>query len=35
MTLTQWGFMFWHDLGAPLMVSVLAGLILGWWHNRK
>ncbi|ELN8418201.1 type I toxin-antitoxin system toxin Ldr family protein [Escherichia coli] len=31
MTLAQFAMIFWHDLAAP----ILAGIIVGWWRNRK
>ena len=35
MTLAQLGVMLWHDLAAPLMVSLLASMIVSWWRNRR
>ncbi|MFU0875023.1 type I toxin-antitoxin system toxin Ldr family protein [Kluyvera cryocrescens] len=35
MSLTEVCIIVWHDLAAPTLASIAAGLFLGWWHSRR
>ena len=35
MSLTEVCIIVWHDLAAPTLASIVAGLFLGWWHSRR
>jgi len=35
MTLTQLGIAFWHDLAAPAIAGMIAGMVVNWLRNRK
>ncbi|HAT1568777.1 type I toxin-antitoxin system toxin Ldr family protein [Kluyvera cryocrescens] len=35
MSLTEVCIIVWHDLTAPTLASIAAGLFLGWWHSRR
>ncbi|MCR9030382.1 type I toxin-antitoxin system toxin Ldr family protein [Citrobacter amalonaticus] len=35
MTLTQISMAFWHDLAAPAIAGIIAGMVLNWLRSRK
>ena len=35
MTLTQLGIAFWHDLAAPAIAGIIAGMVVNWLRSRK
>lgn len=35
MTLTQLGIAFWHDLAAPTIAGIIAGVVVSWLCSRK